>query len=675
MNVHQTSLIAVQADAEQHVLFRDIETRSTVSLRKVGAARYAADASTNVILVKFAVDFGPVKSWSPSDDSIPEEIYEAAANPGWRVCAHNDEFESNVENQNLRPRFRWPTAPIDRHVCTMARCLALGLPAKLGSVADVLELEHRKDAAGERLMHQMSKPRRARQGEDPIGTYYFDDEERVHRLSEYCQQDVEVARELHYRLPSLSAAEQALWVLSCQINARGFCVDRKLAEASRRIARTAAPGIDVELAEITNGSVTAINQISRMQQWLQNQGCPAPKLDRKTLEKLLETELTLPVRRVLELRLGGAQAAIKKIDALLDRAGSDDRVRGAFEFHGAATGRWTGKGFQPQNLKRPVVEDVDTAVAAISSGDFEHVKNLYPRPLAVVGDCVRPMIIAAPQKTLVGADFNAVESRALAWVAGEEWKLDAYRRYDATQDPCEEPYCATACKIFNKPAGSFDKASPERGVGKVCDLAFGFQGGLSAWRNFSDQFTDSEVEAFKAGWRAAHSATERFWYEIDRAAVLAVRERGQIVRCGRIDLKCSGNFLLIKLPSGRKLSYPQPRLISVDGKNGRSQQRVVFADNAAGQFKDCRHGQGAFGGIWTENIVSGIARDLLAAAMFRIEAAGYPIVLHVHDELVAEVPIGSGSLEEFTRLMTRNPAWALELPIAASAWTGPRYCK
>jgi DNA polymerase len=187
-----------------------------------------------------------------------------------------------------------------------------------------------------------------------------------------------------------------------------------------------------------------------------------------------------------------------------------------------------------------------------------------------------------------------------------------------------------------------------------------------------DKFTDAEVETFKIEWRAAHPKIKQFWFDIDRAAVLAVRERGQVVRCGRIELKTTGAFLLLKLPSGRKISYPRPRLVTEVGSN---RHRVVFADNAVGQFKDCRNGQGAYAGIWTENVVSGIARDLLAAAMLRVEAARYPIVLHVHDELVCEVPIGFGSTEEFTRLMTRKPAWALELPIAASAWTGPRYCK
>jgi DNA polymerase bacteriophage-type len=282
------------------------------------------------------------------------------------------------------------------------------------------------------------------------------------------------------------------------------------------------------------------------------------------------------------------------------------------------------------------------------------------------------MICAAPGHTLIGADFSSIESRVLAWIAGEEWKLDSYRRFDATRDPRDEPYCITACKIFGKPAGTYTKGSAERGVGKTCDLAFGYMGSLNAWRKFEpDRFTDDEVKQFNREWRAAHPEIKQFWYQIDRAAYDATHERGRVVVCGRVAFKCVGTFLHLKLPSGRKLSYPLPRIEIEDERH----QAVVFADNAAGQFKDCRHGNGAYGGLWTENVVSGIARDFLADAMLRIEATGYPIVLHVHDEIVAEVPAGFGSTDEFTRLMTRKPAWALELPIAASAWTGARYCK
>jgi DNA polymerase len=555
-----------------------------------------------------------------------------------------------------------------------AMCLALGLPARLSTAADALELSNRKDAAGERLMHQMSKPRRPRKDEDPNQVYWFEGDDRLQRLYAYCRQDVEVERELYSLLPSLSPTEQAIWQISNKINARGFCVDRAFAEAARKIAEEAAPEIDLEVQELTGGDVSSINQVARLTAWLQDHGCSLRKLDRKAIQRQLDKgddELPAPIRRVLELRLGGAQAAVKKINALLARAGVDNRIRSGFRYHGAATGRWSGEGFQAQNLKRPVVDDLEAAIAAVSTGDYGHVQSLYPRPLAVVGDCSRAMICAAPEKVLIGADFSSIESRALAWVAGEEWKLDSYRRFDATHDPGDEPYCITACKIFNKPIGTYTKDSPERSVGKTADLAFGYSGGLGAWRKFEPGcFTDDAVKAFIHSWRAAHPNIKKLWYRLDRAAWTAVQQRGRVVRCGVVTFKCDGIFLQLTLPSGRKLSYPQPRIIGDE-----HEQRVVFSDNAAGQFTDCRHGQGAYGGTWTENVVSGIARDLLADAMLRIEAASYPIVLHVHDEVVAEVPKGFGSTDEFTHLMTRKPAWALDLPIAAKAWSGKRYTK
>jgi DNA polymerase len=659
------------AKAVRHILYRDYETRSRASLKTCGAAKYAADPSTEIQLAAFCVDDGVVRVWRPSDPP-PPEFFEAATNPNWRVAAHGDHFDTAIEHHILVPRFGWPEIPLERHVCTMAMALAAALPAKLDALADALEFSNRKDVSGQRLMHQMSKPRRPRKDEDPNGLYWFDDPERMKRLELYVCQDVEVAREAYTRLLQLSAAEQAVWTLSCRVNQRGFGVDPVLAEAARRVAQAAAPEIDAELARITGGAVTGINQVTRLLKWLQQQGYAAKSLNRKAVEQqLAKEELPAAIRQALELRLGGAQAAVKKIDALLARAGADNRVRDTFRYAGAGTGRWAGEGFQPQNLKRPVVEDIDAAIAAVSTGDYAHVRKLYSRPLSVVGDCSRSMIIAAPGHVLIGADFSSIESRVLAWIAGEEWKLDAYRRYDATHDPRDEPYCITACRIFRVPDGTYNKESPERKVGKTCDLAFGYMGALPAWRKFEpDRFTDAEVQEFKRQWRAAHPKIKQFWYDIDRAAWTAVRERGRVVRCGRVAFKSTGTFLYLKLPSGRKLLYPRPRIIGDE-----REQHVIFADNSEGRFRDCRNGQGAYGGTWTENITSAVARDLLADAMLRVEAAGYPIVLHVHDELVCEVPIGFGSTDEFTKLMVRKPAWALDLPIAASAWTGARYCK
>jgi DNA polymerase len=341
-------------------------------------------------------------------------------------------------------------------------------------------------------------------------------------------------------------------------------------------------------------------------------------------------------------------------------------------YHGASTGRWSGKAFQPQNLKRPVTEDVDAAISAVATGDYSKVCKLYASPLSVIGDLSRSLICAAPGHVLIGADFSSIESRVLAWVADEGWKVDAYCRYDATLDPGDEPYCVTACRIYDKPLGTYNDKSPERKVGKTCDLAFGYQGGLRAFRNFEpERFTDTEVEQFKQDWRAAHPKIKKFWHEVDVAAWRAVRERGHVIRCGPIAFKCEGAYLFLKLPSSRKLAYPFPRILI----NDKQHELVVFKDNAAGQWRDCRNGGGAYGGLWTENIVSAISRDLLAAAMMRIEAAGYPIIMHVHDEIVAEIPEGFGSTAEFTKLMTTLPSWALGLPVAAKVWSRKRFCK
>jgi DNA polymerase len=656
----------------KHVLFRDYESRGVLKLEDVGAWRYAADSRTEILCCAYCVDDGPVKLWLPGDP-VPPEFIEAARSPDWIVCAHNAQFEIALEHFILMRRHGFPKFPLSQQRCTMAAALAHSLPPKLELVAQALELLNEKDKAGQRLMLMLAKPRQPRKDEDPQALLWFDDEERRQRLYEYARQDAEVERELDQVLQPLSAEELAVWQFDLRVNARGFYFDRKLAEAARSVAQAAAPELDAELAYITNNAVTRINQIAKLKTWLAEQNCVVDSLDKDAIaELLLKDDLPAPVRRVLELRQSGAQAAAKKITALLARCSDDGRIRGAFRYHGASTGRWSGNGVQPQNLKHPEVEDIEAAIAAVSTGNYAHVRSLYPQPLAVIGDLSRSMICAPAGHRLIGADLSSIESRVLAWIADENWKLDSYRRFDATHDPRDEPYCITACKIFSVPDGTYNDKSPERKVGKVCDLAFGYQGGLNAWRKFEpDRFTDAEVEQFKLDWRAAHPNIKRFWYAIDRATWEAVRNREHVIHCGRLLLKCTGAYLLIKLPSGRKLAYPYPRIEIEDLQH----EVVVFKDASAGQWRDCRGGNGAYGGLWTENVVSGIARDLLAGAMLRLDRAGYKIVLHVHDEAVAEVPEDFGSTEEFTHLMTQRPSWALDLPIAAKAWTGQRFNK
>jgi hypothetical protein len=370
------------------------------------------------------------------------------------------------------------------------------------------------------------------------------------------------------------------------------------------------------------------------------------------------------VQHVLELRQLGARASVRKLDRLLLSIDGDSRMRGTLRYMGSSTGRWSGRGYQPQNLKKSETADIGAAIDAILAEDIERIRELGA-PLTVAGDVSRAMICAAPGCTLIAGDFAAIESRVLAWIAGEEWKLANYREYDATGRPELEPYCATATRMLKRTVTPEDEAG--RALGKTADLALGFGGALGAWRRFNpdDTRSDGEILTNIADWRRAHPAITRFWKRFEGAALRAVRT-GQRVALGKFAFTLEDGTLLVALPSGRRLSYPQAHI--GPGKFEDSSQ-VYFKDNARGGWADYRGWYGTF----VENAVQALSRDLLAAAMQRLEAAGYPVVLHVHDEIVCEVPDGFGSVAEFQALMTQAPT--ADLPIAAKVWTGPRYVK
>jgi DNA polymerase len=494
------------------LLFRDIETRSAINLKKAGAWRYAADPSTQILCIAYAVDDGPVETWTPGQP-IPEVFRAAAADPGWLVVAHNDQFESAIEECILRP-LGWPLVPLDRRQDTMAMALAAALPASLHAAAEALGLPVQKDVEGHRLMLQMSKPRRPRKNEDPHKTYWIDDPEKRLRLRQYCAVDVEVERLLYKRLQPLSDAEQAVWQLDAEINRRGFHVDRALAEAARRVVEAEQNSIDAKVAELTGGAITTVNQVGRIKDYANARGHELTTLSKRGLAAELSQSEDEKVNALLELRRDGGNASVRKLDTLLASLDNDDRVRGCFRYHGASTGRWSGQRFQPQNLAKEF-KDTTAAVASILAGDVEGLRQLGV-PLAVVGAVSRALITAAPGHILIGADYSAIESRVLAWISGENWKLANYRQYDQTADPELEPYCVTASKILKRKVTPADEAG--RAIGKVAYLACGFGGGLTAPGSgfaTSDQRSDDQIRADVTKWRDAHPATVRFWKELE----------------------------------------------------------------------------------------------------------------------------------------------------------------
>jgi DNA polymerase bacteriophage-type len=633
-------------------LFRDYETRSQLRLGKakgaVNAWRYAADASTQVLCCSYAVDGGDVALWTPGQ-AIPEPFVAAGADPDWLIVAHNDEFDSAIETYLLGPKLGWPIVPPDRHRCTLALARANALPGSLERAGAALALAFQKDKAGATTMRKIAQYKI-----EPTPA-------QLEQLYEYCKQDTRVAREIFKTLPPLTDDEQAVWALDRIINDRGFPIDRELALAVANLGTKQRTAVDAAIVDLTDGAVRTVYSRDQALKWLSGRGCELPDLNKETVAKVLTNGMAPDARRFLELRQEGARASANKMDTLLACLDSDDRLRGALVYHGAAPGRWSGSKFQPQNLKRPdKATNLEAAIATILQGGS--------LPLSVAADVSRSLIRARPGYILIGADFSAIESRVLAWLAGEDWKLDNYRRYDETGDPELEPYCVTASRLLGRKVTPADEVG--RQTGKTADLGLGFAGGVKAWRkaNKADTRSDAEIAADVGKWRQAHPKITAFWKNLDLALRRAVKYPGQTFTVGPITAQSDDiGTLEVTLPSKRQVVYPEAKIVA-----GR------FEDSFEIQYRSSKKGWtpiAEWRGKYVENVVQAIARDLLAAALVRLEAAGFPIVLHVHDEAVAEIPDGADRRAEFVALMTTLPDWAAGLPVAAKAWCGLRYDK
>jgi DNA polymerase family A/CHC2 zinc finger len=644
-------------------LYWDNETRGKCDLRLCGSWRYATHPSTEPLFVCWAVDDGEVSTWRRGDP-VPAPFIAAASAPAdWQIIVHAWDFERFILEHVLIPRFAFPTIPLERWHCSQRLALANAYPAELGLLAQALELPYRKDPKATRALRDVSRMRR--------GGEWDEDPAKLELVRQRCELDVVTMRACwqHPKLKPLNETERRYQLLDATINRRGIRVDRDFVTAARMMATSERNAINTRLCELTSGAITSIDQVQRLRELVNAQGHTMTTLGKRSVSAVLAHEPSKFVRELLELRRAGARASVRKFDRILAYADEhDDRLRGCLRIYGSGPGRWSSLGPQLQNLKKNESGAPLSVVDAIRRGDRGHVAQ-FGSPLALIGDASRAMLCAAPGHILIAADFSTIESRILAWLSGETWKVDAYREFDRTGDKALDLYRILAGKMLGKPAAEID--DKERQQGKGAELAAGFGGGPGAWRRIfpDEERPDHEIKNDIARWRRMHPRVRRFWKRLHRAVRLSFRV-GVPIRVNEPPLpeiitRFDGGNLCITLPSGRDITYPNARL--VPGKY--EDPDVSFHDNARGHWREAR----AWFGTLVENVVQGTARDLLAAALERLEARGLAVCFHCHDEAVAEVPIGAITEAEFLAIMLQPPSWADGLPLAGTVYSGPRY--
>lgn len=604
---------------------------------------------------------------------------------GLPVYAHNAPFELEIWNQIMVPRYGWPELKPEQTYCTMAMAYAMGLPGNLEDAALAMGLSVLKDAEGRALMLRMARPR-SKPGAPLV---WWDEPEKLARLYAYCQQDVRVERELHKRLMPLSQTERKVWLLDYKINQRGVALDMESVKGAVKLAEIVKEKGNAELAEVTNGAVQTVTAVAAFKQWLeQENGRPFDSLAKQeVVDYLAEGNLTPASERALTLRQEIGKASTAKFDVMLACAGDGNRLRQMYQYHGAGTGRWAGRAVQTHNLPRnmPKAEAVEQILALVRAGDHDTIDAIYGAPLSEVSRCLRAFFVAPKGKLLVSGDYSNVEGRFQAWFAGEEWKLDAFRAADAKTGP--GIYELAYSRMFGVPVETIKNPSEERQVGKVAELAFGYQGGVGSFhvmgKVYGVKVPDAKAEEFKNAWRAAHPRIKSAWYAIEKAAVSAIQNPGQVFECGwpgrEAKFKKVGSFLWCLLPSGRAVCYPYPKLLQ--GMYGpQVTYMTVPGQDKSATIADPKNTSNwarvsAYGGSFFNNICQGTTRDFLAEGMLRLDARGVPIVLHTHDNVAAEV--NAARAEEARKLIQQDmitlPTWATGFPLAMDCHVEARY--
>lgn len=638
-------------------IYIDFETRSRADLRKVGAYKYAAAPSTELLCMAFAFDRQPVQLWRRGDPwpSFPEDA---------TYVAHNAMFELAIWSRVVAPRFNIPAPPLRKWRCTAAKAALIGLPRDLEGACAELNLPHQKAGKlGKDLINYLCKPY-WRTGE-------FREEPYMMELLEwYCMQDVDASRGLDIFLPD-EPLENDVWIADQRVNARGAHVDIEFLFAAIELAEQV---LEEDIEELQYIGISSPNAVQQIVSFCREHNWPIRDLRAATVEASLAKRLPPLVRKVLEIRLRSAKSSVAKYRTALARVEDDDRVRDLFLYSGAHTGRWAGKGVQTQNMPRGDLKEKNVEpIERIKRREWRGLARDYGPVMDLLKSCTRGMFTAAPGKILYGGDYSKIECVGLAAVAGQD---------DLVEELADgvDVYKGMARRIFRQ---GYDDSDPShRQLGKTAILGLGYGMGHVRFRGTCESdglpVTEQLARHSVKTYRDAYPAILAFWGFLEEMCIAAIRHPDRRIKhkhypdfwfCYRKKI----DFLFIRTPSGRKLFYKEPRIVPDKWPSGAPKQTLSYLGAAPGGRKLIT--TKTYGAKICENVIQALCRDLLAFAMVTFEKARVPVVLHAHDEIVCEVDPAKVSLETFSELMTIRPPWALHWPIALDAWERDRYYK
>jgi DNA polymerase len=660
-----------------HHLSIDLETYSSVNISKAGAQRYIASDDFEILLFAYSVDDQPEQIIDLAQgEAVPEWLIGALLSPDYIKHAYNAPFEFGCLSKyygQLTPN-QWR--------CTMFHGLYCGYTAGLDATGKALGLPEDKQKlnTGKALIRYFCvpcKPTKTNGGRTRNLPNH--DLEKWNLFKEYCLQDVVTEKEIERRLSGFPVPDfvQKQWETDLIINTRGVAVDMLFVDGALNIGDRVKTELMAEATEITQ--LDNPNSVPQLKRWLNDamEG-ELTNLNKDTVSKLLEREDTDPdIQRMLEIRQELGKTSTKKYDAIVTCVCPDNRVRGLLQFYGAnRTGRWAGRLVQVQNLPRTYTHPTDFARELVRRKSKAALKCCFGSVNDTLSQLIRTAFVASPGNVLVDADFSAIEARVISWLAGEQWRLDVFRTHGKI-------YEASASQMFGVPIELIKKGNPEyalRAKGKVAELALGYQGSSGALINMGALdmgLSEDELPDIVTRWRAANSHIQQLWYDMDNAAIQVIQYGGVAkVQCLTLareyDYNQQSYCLTITLPSGRKLFYINPQL--GENKWGAPSITYMGMDQTSKKWKRIE----TYGGKLTENCVQAIARDALAEAIEHLEAAGYPIVFHVHDEVIIDIKRFAADkemLKAVTDIMTIPISWAPELPLGADGWVGNFFTK